>query len=259
MLTRAAMLVSMSMNFSDVLCPDCALFLDFDGTLVDIAPRPESVFVPSGLIPTLIAAQHYLGGAVAVISGRPIAQIDNFLAPLVLPTAGVHGAERRSPTGELTYLPVHPMQLVEDAAQALALEHHGLQAETKRGSLALHYRNAPQLEARCIAVMQAAVDQSPGLTLLRGKMVVEAKPIAVGKDKAIEAFLREAPFAGRTPIFVGDDVTDEVGFAMVQRVGGLGVKIGQGPTVAAQRMASAEAMRIQLDKAMTQQARIATS
>jgi trehalose 6-phosphate phosphatase len=247
------------MNFADILCPTCALFLDFDGTLVDIAPRPDAVVVPPGLVATLAAAQRYLGGAVAVISGRPIAQIDAFLAPLVLPAAGVHGAERRAPDGEIIYLPIHPLQLVEDAAGALALENEGLQTEIKRGSIALHYRNAPELQAQCIAVMQAAVDLSPGLTLLRGKMVVEAKSAGASKDKAIEAFMREAPFKGRTPLFVGDDVTDEVGFAMVQSLGGLGVKVGDGATVAWQRMPSAEAMRIQLDNAMGQQARKAAA
>ena len=151
------------------------------------------------------------------------------------------------------------MQLVEDAAGALALENEGLQTEIKRGSIALHYRNAPELQAQCIAVMQAAVDLSPGLTLLRGKMVVEAKSAGASKDKAIEAFMREAPFKGRTPLFVGDDVTDEVGFAMVQSLGGLGVKVGDGATVAWQRMPSAEAMRIQLDNAMGQQARKAAA
>jgi trehalose 6-phosphate phosphatase len=242
------------MNFVDILCPSCALFLDFDGTLVDIAPQPEAVVIPVGLVATLTAVRQYLGGAVAVVSGRPISQIDAFLAPLKLPAAGVHGAERRGSDGVVTLLPTHPLQLVEDAANALVASNPGLRVENKRGSIALHYRQHPELEPMCLQAMQAAVDQSPGLNLLRGKMVVEAKPDGASKGRAIEDFLREAPFAGRTPLFVGDDITDEVGFSTVQRLGGLGVKVGAGSTVAWQRLPSPEAMRRELDNAMAAQA-----
>lgn len=238
------------MNFVDILCPSCALFLDFDGTLVDLAPRPEAVVVPGDLVATLQTLCAYLGGAVAVISGRPIDQVDAFLAPLRLPTAGVHGAERRGADGQLTLLPTHPLQEVEAAAQALAARQPRLQVENKRGSIALHYRQAPELEALCLETLQAAVAQSPGLVLLHGKMVVEAKPGGASKGHAIEAFLHEPPFAGRTPVFVGDDVTDEVGFSSVQRLGGLGIKVGEGASVAWQRMASPAAMREQLAAAV---------
>lgn len=242
------------MNFVDILCPSCALFLDFDGTLVDIAPQPEAVVVPAGLLATLGALQHYLGGALAVISGRPIAQIDNFLQPLQLPTAGVHGTERRDASGETTLLSTHSLQAVEEAALALAARHPGLLVENKRGSLALHFRQAPELESLCTDTMQAAVEESPGLTLLRGKMVVEAKPGGASKGSAIEAFLHEPPFAGRTPVFIGDDITDEVGFSTVQRLGGLGIKVGEGASVAWQRMATPEVMRRELENAVAAKA-----
>lgn len=238
------------MSFVDLLCPSCALFLDFDGTLVDIAPQPEAVVVPAGLRDTLEQLRQYLGGAVGVISGRPIEQIDRFLVPLVLPVAGVHGAERRTGQGEVVLLSTHPLQQVEEAARALAAQHPGLRIETKRGSLAVHYRQAPELEALCVQTLQAAVEQSPGLTLLRGKMVVEAKPGGASKGRAIEAFMQEAPFQGRTPVFIGDDFTDEVGFSTVQRLGGLGIKVGEGATVAWQRMASPAAMREELRRAI---------
>lgn len=234
------------MNFADLLYNSTALFLDFDGTLVDIADQPHEVQVPSGLVQTLQALDGYLGGAVAVISGRPIAQIDDFLRPLQMPAAGVHGAERRSASGEITLMATQPLDGVEQAARQLAARHAGLLVEGKRGSIALHYRQAPELEALCLAAMQAAVDASPGLTLLHGKMVIEAKASGSSKGRAIEDFMREAPFAGRTPLFVGDDVTDEAGFASVQRIGGLGVKVGEGPTVAAQRIATPEQFRQQL-------------
>ncbi|HSV47498.1 MAG TPA: trehalose-phosphatase [Ramlibacter sp.] len=238
------------MNLVDILSPACALFLDFDGTLVDIAPAPEAVVVPSGLVPSLGALQQYLGGAIALISGRPIAQIDEFLAPLQLPAAGVHGAERRRADGLLELLATHPLELVEDAARTLALAHPALRVEIKRGSVALHYRQAPELEALCLDTMQAAVAQSPGVTLLRGKMVAEAKPGGASKGRAIETFLHEPPFHGRTPVFIGDDVTDEVGFSTVQRLGGLGIKVGEGATVAWQRMATPAVMRTELEAAV---------
>jgi trehalose 6-phosphate phosphatase len=231
------------MNFVDFLCPSCALFLDFDGTLVDLAPRPEAVVVPSGLVATLDALSQYLGGAVALISGRPIEQIDAFMKPLQLPVAGVHGTERRRADGDMTLLSTQPLQRVEQAALALVAQHPQLRIERKRGSLAVHYRQAPQLECLCLRTMEAAVDDSPGLTLLRGKMVVEAKPGGASKGHAIEAFMQEPPFAGRQPVFFGDDFTDEAGFATVQRLQGMGIKVGEGETVAAQRLASPAALR----------------
>jgi trehalose 6-phosphate phosphatase len=242
------------MNFVDILHPSCALFLDFDGSLVDLAPQPEAVVVPAGLVATLESLKNYLGGAIALISGRPIEQIDAFLRPLQLPAAGVHGAERRAADGAVTLMSTHPLEEVEAAALGLAAQHPQLRVENKRGSVALHYRQAPELERLCLETMQAAVERSPGLTLLRGKMVAEAKPGGASKGHAIEAFLQEAPFAGRTPVFVGDDFTDEVGFSTVQRLRGLGVKVGEGATVAWQRLASPAALRYQLQAAVAAKA-----
>jgi trehalose 6-phosphate phosphatase len=242
------------MNFVDLLCPSCALFLDFDGTLVDLAPQPDAVIVPSGLVSTLAGLDKYLGGAIALISGRPIEQIDSFLHPLRLPVAGVHGTERRRSDGVVSLMSTHPLHEVEQAAVSLAARHPELRVEIKRGSVALHYRQAPDLEAQCLQVMQAAVEQSPGLTLLRGKMVVEAKPGGASKGHAIEAFLHEAPFSGRMPVFVGDDFTDEVGFSTVQRLQGLGIKVGEGPSVAWHRLASPAALRFELQAAVAAKA-----
>jgi trehalose 6-phosphate phosphatase len=237
------------MKFADLLRPSTALFLDFDGTLVDIAPQPESVVVPPGLVGTLRILGDHLDGALALISGRPIEQIDNFLHPLHLPVAGVHGAERRSGDGDVTLLATHPLQQVEQTVATLVARHPALRVERKRGSLALHYRLAPELEAVCLHAMEEAVAASAGLTLLRGKMVVEAKPHCASKGRAIEAFLQETPFAGRTPVFVGDDFTDESGFATVQHLRGIGVKVGQGASVARHRLDSPAALREQLQLA----------
>ena len=238
------------MTLAEILQPSCALFLDFDGTMVDIAPQPHAVHVPEPLLAVLQEVHAWLGGALAVISGRPIAQIDEFLEPLQLPVAGVHGAERRGTDGGVHLLNTHPLDHVEEAACALAAHHPGLLVENKRGSLALHYRQRPELEALCLATMQQAVDESPGLVLLRGKMVAEAKPGGASKGRAIEDFLAEAPVAGRRPVFIGDDVTDEAGFSAVQRLGGVGIKIGEGATVASHRLADPAALRQQLEAAL---------
>ncbi|HEY8356482.1 MAG TPA: trehalose-phosphatase, partial [Ramlibacter sp.] len=117
-------------------------------------------------------------------------------------------------------------------------------------SLALHYRQAPELEDESLQAMQAAVNESPGVTLLRGKMVAEAKPGGASKGRAIEDFLREPPFAGRTPVFIGDDVTDEAGFSTVQRLGGIGIKVGEGATVAWRRLPDPAALRHELQAAV---------
>jgi trehalose 6-phosphate phosphatase len=234
------------MTLVEILNPSCALFLDFDGTMVDIAPQPQAVHVPQPLLEVLQEVEVWLGGAMAVISGRPIAQIDELLAPLQLAVAGVHGTERRSPDGTVTLLNTHPLGHVEQAARALAARHPALLLEYKRGSLALHYRQAPELEQECLEVMQAAVAESPGLTLLRGKMVVEAKQSGAGKGRAIENYLAEPPFAGRLPVFIGDDVTDEVGFSTVQQLGGIGIKVGEGASVARRRLADPTALRQEL-------------
>jgi trehalose 6-phosphate phosphatase len=236
------------MTLVDIIQPSCALFLDFDGTVVDIAPQPGAVVVPHGLLDVLGSLGEHLGGALALISGRPIEQIDAFLRPLRLPAAGVHGLERRGADGAMTLLSTHPLQRVEEAAGALAAKFPQLLVETKRGSVALHYRQAPELAALCLETMQGAVAESPGLTLLPGKMVLEAKPGGASKAVAIEAFLKEPPFAGRRSVFIGDDLTDEVGFSLVQRLGGIGVKVGEGASVAWHRLASPAELRSELQR-----------
>jgi len=220
-----------------------ALFLDFDGTLVDIATTPERVVVEPELVDTLGRVRDRLEGALALVSGRPIASIDRWIAPLVLPVAGIHGAERRRADGLIERLPLVPLDAVADLAERLAALHPGLRVERKGLSVALHYRQAPEFEATCLAAMSDAVTREPSLHLLRGKKVVEVLPHGVSKGQAIEAFLRESPFAGRRPLFIGDDITDEDGFAVVQRAGGVSIKVGEGDSVAAYRLGSAAGVR----------------
>lgn len=219
-----------------------ALFLDFDGTLAELAERPDAVSVPSDLITLLGNLADRLDGALAIVSGRPIDQIDHYLRPLQLPAAGVHGSERRRADGTLQRAAA---EIVDEETvaglQALVDAHAGLLLERKTGALALHYRLAPEHEALCVAAMRRIATR-PGLTLLHGKCVLELKSADVGKGYAIGAFLREPPFGGRRPVFAGDDTTDEAGFAAVQAVGGVGIKVGAGDTVALERLASPAAV-----------------
>jgi trehalose 6-phosphate phosphatase len=226
-----------------LLDTQCALFLDFDGTLVELAPEPDAIVIPSELVPLLAALRDRLDGAVAVVSGRAISALDTFLHPLNLPTAGVHGSERRAANGQLSLLPTPTLDTVERAAAKLLKAQPALAIEPKRGALALHYRQAPHLEALCRSTMEEAVAASPGVSLLHGKMVFEAKPSQANKGIAIASFLEEAPFAGRRPVFIGDDSTDEPGFSVAQNLGGVGIKVGPGPTLAAQRVTGPAALR----------------
>lgn len=214
---------------------DTALFLDFDGTLVELASQPEAVVVPPTLTSTLAALYGQLDGALALVSGRRLLDLDGFLAPLQLPAAAEHGAQRRNGQGQLFSAPAADLQHVLAAAEQLVRQHPGLRLEDKNLALSLHYRHAPELEALCLQVMQAAVAQSPGLQLMQGKCVIDIKPAGVSKGTAIAAFMAEAPFAGRLPVFAGDDVTDEDGFREVQLLGGHAIKVGAGGSAARHR------------------------
>lgn len=223
-----------------------ALFLDFDGTLVELAAHPEAITLPPALTGLLMRLRQAADGALAVISGRSLHQLDHFLAPLRLPGAGVHGLERRDVQGRLIELPAPDTERLMERLAPLVARHSGLLLERKRGALALHYRQTPHLEQACIEAMDHAVTRVPGFVVLRGKMVVEAKAARTDKGNAIAAFMAEAPFAGRRPWFVGDDVTDEDGFAWVQAVGGVGIKIGPGPSQALRRLDSPAALLVWL-------------
>lgn len=215
-----------------------ALFLDFDGTLVELAPRPDDVLVAPDLVPLLGTLQQLLGGAVAVVTGRSIEQIDAYLSPLKLPVAGVHGAERRRDDGSITYTPHPDFGDWPQRLEQLAAANPGVALERKPGAMALHYRLAPECADLCNEAMDIAVAALPGLALMRGKMVVEIKPALATKALAIEAFLAEPPFQGRRPVFIGDDVTDESGFVAVQASGGAGIKVGAGESAAKHRLGS---------------------
>ena len=233
-----------------------ALFLDFDGTLADLAAQPEAVRVADDLVPLLRQLFIDLDGALAIVSGRRLSDLDDFLRPLKLPSAAEHGAQRRLADGQVHSIAPPDLQYAIKAAVALAIQHPRLRVEIKNAAVALHYRQAPELQSLCRQVMTDAVAASSDVELLSGKYVFEFKPARVSKGTAIAAFMREAPFAGRVPLFAGDDVTDEAGFAAVQSLGGAGIKVGDGETLAHYRCASPAAFRQWLQEACLQLASI---
>jgi len=219
-----------------------ALFLDFDGTLVDIAETPDAVHVAPGLIDTLAALRGLLGGALAIVSGRQIDALDRFLEPLALPSAGEHGAQLRNTRGELEEQAPPDLAAVVQAANALSIAYPGVIVERKHAALSVHYRLAPDREDTCRSAMQAAAAHNPRLEVMFGKCVIDIKLASINKGIAIDAFMHEASFQGRTPVFLGDDTTDESGFTAVQRMHGIAVKIGNGPSGALHRLADPAAV-----------------
>lgn len=206
-----------------------AYFLDFDGTLVDIAEHPGGVRVAPQVIAILKKLEQATGGALAVISGRAIAQLDRFLAPLRLSVAGQHGHERRDGAGRTHIIagesPEHHEAVA--ALTAFAAKHPGLIVEDKGVAVALHFRGRTELEGEARALMQGLQTRfHPNYRLLEGKKVLELKPTGADKGAAIATFMAEPPFCQRTPVFAGDDITDEDGFAVVNAAGGLTIRIG---------------------------------
>ena len=212
-----------------------ALFLDFDGTLAELAAQPDAVEIPADLVSLLSRLSAHLGGALALVSGRRLRDLDEFLAPLQLPVAAEHGAVRRLPDGRLLALAPPALENAASTLHALVQQHPRLRLEVKTAAVALHYRQAPELEGLCLQLMTEAARRSPGVELLRGKCVFELKPVGVSKGLAIAAFMAEPPFSDRLPLFAGDDSTDESGFSVVQSMGGNALKIGPGPSLARHR------------------------
>ncbi|MEQ8268437.1 MAG: trehalose-phosphatase [Parvibaculum sp.] len=219
-----------------------ALFLDFDGTLTELAPTPDAVRLDADMPLVLSSLMENLGGALALISGRPLAELDRFTG-LVLPGAGVHGLELREHPDATPHPPADAagIVLIERALARMVREDPRLVLEQKPGAVALHYRRAPEREAECRSAMAEAVAATTGLHVIEGKMVLEAKPGHVNKGYAIENLMKVPPFAGRLPVFAGDDRTDEDGFAVVRAQNGVTIKIGTGPSLADYRVASVAA------------------
>jgi trehalose 6-phosphate phosphatase len=206
-----------------------ALLLDFDGTIVDIAPTPESVEVPLSLRRALARLSERSGGAVALISGRSVADLDRFFAPMRLPIVGVHGAELRLLNGAATEKR-DPALLEQRLRRALAaLEGAGVVVEDKGSSVALHYRLVPERAG----LIRAAVDEicaqtwDPPIEILPGKAVIEIKHAGFSKATGVRELMTHAPFRGRRPVFIGDDTTDETVFPILPELGGFGFSVGR--------------------------------
>ncbi|WP_084009779.1 trehalose-phosphatase [Pandoraea oxalativorans] len=225
-----------------------AFFFDLDGTLAPLAARPDAVKLPRDTARVLARLFERTNGAIAVVSGRAIDDIDGLLAPLRVPAAGLHGAEIRHAHGGLVRAEGHAADTESVAAmaaplQALVAQHPGLLLENKGCALALHYRGAPELAGVARDTMRSLADlHADRFSLQPGKLVFELRPRNVSKGRAISTLLNEAPFAGRTPLFAGDDLTDEAGFADVNALGGITIKIGDGESCAHYRLPSPEAL-----------------
>lgn len=236
----------------DVDVSSVAFFFDLDGTLAPLAPRPDAVKLPHDTASVLASLFHRTRGAIAVVSGRTIDDIDGLLAPLRVPAAGLHGAEIRHASGAWVRADGHAADTAHIAAmiaplQALVDRHPGLLLENKGSALALHYRGAPELAGVARDTLRELADlHAERFVLQPGKLVFELRPRHVSKGHAITTLLKEAPFAGRTPLFAGDDLTDETGFADVNALGGITIKIGEGETCARHRLPSPEALTVWL-------------
>jgi len=219
-----------------------ALFLDLDGTLVEIVEHPSLTRASPRLLRLLGKLPEPCGGAVAVISGRRIEDVDRILAPHRLPAAGVHGLERRGADGRIAvFSPGDGLERMRRKVEPFVAGHEGVWIEDKRIAFAVHYRQRPELEADVrLLVRELQREAPPDIEVLAGNRVFEIKPSVADKGRAIERFAAESPFVGRTPVFIGDDVTDETGFRSVNALGGVSVKVGDGPSLARWRLAGVD-------------------
>ncbi len=206
---------------------DWALFLDLDGTLLDIAPKPDLAKAPSRLPMNLMRLREGLGGALAIVSGRSLDVLDRILDPYHPVAGGEHGAVVRMPGGEIdaARAPILPrlwLQMLDRAAESW----DGIVVERKPLSVVMHYRLAPEREAD----VRALVESLPGLSqegfaVMQARMALEVKPKGLSKGRAVALLMEHPDFAGRTPVFVGDDVTDEDGIEMARKLGGFGLRV----------------------------------
>jgi len=216
-------------DFASLDLETTALLLDVDGTLIDLGPSPFEVHVPEALCRSLDVLLDRTGGALALVTGRPIRDIDRLFSPLKLPAIGGHGAELRLRGGEVT-LAVEPLpEALRRELRQAATSDNGVLVEDKGYSVALHYRQAPDQEPRLHALVTSARHRFPGeaLEVLQGKAMFEVKRSGISKGGAVRHLMQRKPFAGRAPVFIGDDVTDETVFAAMPALAGKGYSVGR--------------------------------
>jgi trehalose 6-phosphate phosphatase len=225
-----------------------ALYLDVDGTVLNLASSPDAVEVPSDVVPLLRKLADTLEGAVAFVSGRSISAVDALFAPLRFPCIGVHGGEVRTPDGQL----VRDLRLAEELNAALPLLRRaiaqlpGVLLENKGSAIAMHYRSVPDRGREVLKIAEVvAAGMGSAYAIRLGKCVVEICPRHLTKGSALMQLMERAPFRGRTPIYAGDDSTDESAFEVVNRLGGISVRVGvdQVPTAATFRLPDPERLR----------------
>jgi trehalose 6-phosphate phosphatase len=231
---------------------ETALFLDVDGTLADFHMQPTAVRVSADVKAAIRLWDRVLSGAVALVSGRTLSDLEIMFDPLFVSAAGTHGAEMRladdssQRNRSVSHGLSHQVANLTAALQPMVALTNGLVLETKPMALTLHYRATPEHAALCWQAATALVAQYPNFEVRHGKMIVEIVPAASDKGTAVRAFMAQVPFAGRVPIFVGDDVADEAGFRVAQDLGGIGIRIidaPQTPTCAIYRVASNRIIR----------------
>jgi trehalose 6-phosphate phosphatase len=238
--------MQMQRNWRQLWC----VFLDVDGTLLEFAETPDAVAVDAALVEILGRMRTALDGALALVSGRTIQTLDRLFAPLQLPSAGVHGLERRNAQGAYSEGPVDWLSLAaaRHAMSEFTKRHPELLLEDKVSALALHWRRERALEPKVQALLTALAERlGPDFGLQAGDCVLEVRPRGRDKGTAVEAFLRETPFAGRVPLFVGDDATDAVAFRAVERHGGFAIGVGSRPTTTL-KLADPQAVRRWLER-----------
>jgi trehalose 6-phosphate phosphatase len=208
--------------------PRWALFLDIDGTLLDIARTPDAVDVPKSLTQTLVQASTWLGGALAIVSGRPFSQIDKLFAPLRLPGGAGHGASIRTPEGKIESasaslaVPSQWRTLLHNAVKLWP----GVVVEDKAHCIAVHYRSAPEHKGEVEELVTHLAAQDASFEALPARMAFEIRNRALTKAVVVRSLMRHAPFKGRIPVFVGDDVTDHDGFRAAEEKGGIALDVG---------------------------------
>ncbi len=229
-----------------VLTADDALFLDFDGTLAELGPDPDAIALPPESAADLGRLAARLGGAVVLLSGRDLRDLAR-RTPATVWRAGGHGLETVAPGEPLPAPPPPPAEAVLAPLRAVART-PGVKLELKGPVAALHWRAAPEAGDACVAAAEAAAALAPGLVAQAGKMVVEVKPAAAHKGTALRRLMAAPPFAGRRPVMLGDDTTDEDAIAAAVALGGVGVKIGEGASAAPLRAADPAAVRAWLSR-----------